>query len=159
VLRRKALREGRLHGLSDGQVEEMIRNVVARAARVGYVDDKAYAITRARGLSGRGRSLRRVRADLASRGVDRETTEGAVARLREEQADPELVAALVLARRKRLGPWRPMARLENRGRDVDALVRAGFDSGLAREIVGAASPEELEERLAELLAGDGSPPG
>ncbi len=154
VLRRKALREGRLHGLSDGQVEEMIRNVVARVRGAGYVDDEAYALTRARGLAGRGRSLRRVRADLAFRGVDRETAEGAVARLREEQADPELAAALVLARRKRLGPWRPAARFEHRARDVEMLVRAGFDARLAREIVTAATPEELEERLAELLAED-----
>lgn len=155
MLRRKALREGRLHGMSDGRVEEMIRNVVARMRGAGYVDDEQYAIMRARGLAGRGRSLRRVRADLASRGVDRETAEGALAKLHEEQADPELVAAIVLAKRRRLGPWRPIARMEHRGRDMELLVRAGFRYGLAREIVTAATPEELEDRLAELLAGEG----
>lgn len=159
VLRRKALREGRLHGMADGEVEAMIANVVARVRGAGYVDDEAYAVMRARGLAGRGRSLRRVRADLAARGVDREIAEGAVAKLREEQADPELVAALVLAKRKRLGPWRPVARLENQGRDLEVLARAGFQYGLAREIVLAATPEELEERLAELLAGEGGTGG
>lgn len=154
MLRRKARREARHHGMEQAVVDAMVGAVVDRVRAAGYLDDAAFAAGRARGLSGRGRSLRRVRADLAARGVGREDAEAAIERLRSERPEPDLAAAVALARRKRLGPWRepPEDRPAARARDMAALARAGFDSAVVREVVAAATPDELEERLAELLA-------
>lgn len=154
MLRRRARREARFHEIEEAAVDAMLAAVLARVRAAGYLDDAAFAVGRARGLSGRGRSLRRVRADLVARGVGREDAEAAIERLRQERPEPDLAAAAALARRKRLGPWRepPEDRPVTRARDMAVLARAGFDSTVVREVVAAASPEELEERLAELLA-------
>lgn len=154
MLRRRARREARFHEIEEAAVDAMLGAVLTRIRAAGYLDDAAFAVGRARGLSGRGRSLRRVRADLVARGVGRADAEAAIERLRQERPEPDLAAAVSLARRKRLGPWRepPEDRAATRARDMAVLARAGFDSAVVREVVAAASPEELEERLAELLA-------
>ncbi len=59
--------------------------------------------------------------------------------------DAELSAALTLARRRRLGPWRPAeTRDAMRAKDLGALARAGFSRAVAVEVVDAASIEALE---------------
>ena len=84
----------------------MIEAVLARLRAAGYLDDDRYAAAKARSLAGRGRSQAAIRATLARKGVGRETATAAVAALREEGPDPEFAAAVALARRRRLGPWR-----------------------------------------------------
>ena len=154
VLHRRARREAEAHGIEAGEIEARIARVVERLRAAGYIDDQAYAAARARSQAGRGRSLHRLRADLAQRRVPREVADAAVAQLREEMAEPDLVAAVNLARRRRLGPWREPAgsRREHRLRDLAVLARAGFGGDVAREVIDAESTEALEERLAELRA-------
>ena len=54
-------------------------------------------------------------------------------------------AAVNLARRRRLGPFRRAGeRAAMRGKDLAALARAGFSYPIAKRILDAATPEELE---------------
>ena len=81
--------------------------------------------------------------------MGRETATAAVAALREEGPDPELAAAVALARRRRLGPWRASEeRAADRQRDLGVLARAGFPADVARKVLDAASEDELLEDLA-----------
>jgi regulatory protein len=151
VLRRKALREAAAHEIPPDRVEAMIEAVIDRLRRAGYLDDGRFAASRARSLADRGRSLARIRATLARQGVGRNAAADALASLREERPEPELAAAVALARRRRLGPWRPEEeRAAARHRDVAVLARAGFPPAVTLEVVGAPDPEALEDRLAEL---------
>jgi regulatory protein len=155
VLRRKALREAAAHEVPPERVEAMIAAVVERLRLAGYLDDGRFAASRARSLADRGRSLARIRAKLARQGVARDAAADALASLREERPEPELAAAVALARRRRLGPWRPQGeRADARQRDVAVLARAGFPPRVALEVVDAPDPEALEERLAELAGPD-----
>ena len=150
VLRRKALREAAAHDMPPSQVDAMIEAVLARLRGAGYLDDDRYAAAKARSLAGRGRSQAAIRATLARKGVGRETATAAVVALREEGPDPDLAAAVALARRRRLGPWRaPEERAAARQRDLGVLARAGFPADVARKVLDAASAEELLEDLAE----------
>ena len=55
-------------------------------------------------------------------------------------------AAAALARRRRLGPFRPAKdRKDRRARDLAAMARAGFDYDLAKKVIDAASPDALDE--------------
>ena len=47
--------------------------------------------------------------------------------------------ALKLAKRKKIGPFRPdeESRKQNRQKDMAALIRAGFDYDVVSEIIGA----------------------
>ena len=122
------------------------QRVIDRLIRVGLVDDARYAERRAGALVRRGKATRVVRQDLRMRGLSDEHTTLAIEALAEEYADPDLSAAMALARRRRLGPWyRGDDRAERRAKHRAALGRAGFSFDVARRVVEAESPEALTE--------------
>jgi regulatory protein len=122
--------------LAADQVEATIAAIVEQMRGFGYLDDARYAAMKASGLAGRGRSEAMIRATLARQGVAREFADAALSGLRDEHPDPELAAARRLARRRRLGPWRPEEeRALMRERDLAKLVRAGFSFATARQAI------------------------
>lgn len=135
VLMRKADRSLAHWGGEREAAAAMVEAVVAKLAGLGYLDDAAYAEAKVRGLRRKGGSTRLIRAALAAKGVEAETTETALA---DQDQDNELAAAFTLARRRRLGPYRPAeARAEFRDKDMAALGRAGFSWDTARAVVEA----------------------
>ena len=113
------------------------------------IDDKAFAQTKARSLHRRGSSTKLTRQKLQHAGVDRETLDRAMAGLDEElHVDPrrrELTAAIALARRRKLGPFRAdKDRKDRRTRDLAAMARGGFDFRLAKKVIDAVDPEALD---------------
>lgn len=145
VLLRRALRDAEALELDPGAVREEVDRAVARVAAAGLVDDRLFAESRARRLAESGRSPARIRAALTEKGLGGEAIAGALGRLAEEQADPELAAAIVYARRRRLGPWRSAEeRPEARAKDLATLGRAGFAYRVARIVVDAEDAPTLE---------------
>jgi regulatory protein len=120
-------------------IAEVVRALVA----AGAVSDAAFSVTRARVLLRGGRSRRAVAAELAARGVGADTARAALAA---EETD-ELSAALVLARRRRIGPFRDGD--ENRRRELAMLSRAGFSREVANQALRTprAEAEEMVMRL------------
>ena len=116
-----------------------IRAVVARLAALGAVSDRTFAESRTRSLVRGGRSRRAVAAHLAAKGVSAETARAA---LEAEETD-DLTAALVLARRRRIGPFREGD--GDRLRDLAKLARAGFTQAVASEALS--TPREVAEEL------------
>jgi regulatory protein len=119
---------------------EAARQVVARLAAAGAVNDAAFAESRARRLGQSGRSRSAVLARLAAKGVEADTARAAVP----EDAEAELAAALILARRRRFGPFRADAAADPR-RELAALARAGFPRAVATRALGM--PREEAEAL------------
>lgn len=119
-----------------------------RLVRLGYVDDRAYALSKARALTGRGYGERRVRQALSLAGIADEEAVDA-----RDLAEAEAVeSALRFARRRSLGPFaaeRPDPR--RREREMAAMIRAGHGFGLARAIIDL-NPGEIPdfEMLAKL---------
>lgn len=114
----------------------LVDALVERYRRSGLLDDAAYAEARARSLHRRGASLKAIRHGLALKGIDAETAQASLERLREDTPDADLAAALALARRRRLGPFRPPEnRAGHRLKDIAALGRAGFSYEVARRVV------------------------
>ncbi|MEO6580259.1 MAG: RecX family transcriptional regulator [Sphingomicrobium sp.] len=115
-----------------GEREAPLAAIVERLADAGYIDDPAYALSRARTLGARGFGERRVALDLRSAGIEQE--DGAAARdLARDTADE---AALRFARRKRIGPFGP-ASPDRRESDkaLAAMIRAGHPFELAKRIL------------------------
>lgn len=145
VLMRKVDRSLAHWGGERAEAAAEVEAVVARLAGLGYVDDAAYAVTKARGLNRQGKGSRVIRQALAAKGVDADTAAAALGRLAEEVAEPDLAAAVRLARKRRLGPFRALEqRAEMRHKDLAALARAGIDLDTARRVVDAGEPEDLE---------------
>jgi regulatory protein len=123
------------------------REVVARLVAAGAVNDAAYAESRARSLVRTGRSRRAISAYLAAKGVDPEIA--AAAMLDPERS--ELAAALVLARKRRIGPFRqgPTPDEAGRRRELAVLARAGFSQSVAQQAL-AIDPDQAETLVNEL---------
>ncbi len=120
-----------------------IAGIVARLAASGAVSDQAFAQSRARSLARAGRSHRAVGAHLASRGVPGALAEDAARRSPEQ----EMAAALIHARKRRLGPWRRAApEPELRRRELANMARAGFAQDVARAALGM-DADEAELRI------------
>jgi len=104
--------------------------VVARLAAAGAVNDAAFAESRARSLRRAGRSRRAIGAHLAAKGVGADVQRSV---LPEDAGDADLAAALVLARRRRIGPFRAGDPPDQAGRhrELAIFARAGFPQSIA----------------------------
>ncbi|MBW4092034.1 MAG: hypothetical protein HIU82_13140 [Proteobacteria bacterium] len=135
--------------------------VVATLAAAGALNDADFAATRARALRRAGRSRRAIAATLAAKGVPAETARAALP----DEAGSELAAALLLARRRRLGPFRaaPLPPDAPSGdapagdasaaarREQGVLARAGFAQDVVHRALACARPE-AEALIAALRA-------
>ncbi len=144
VLVRKVRRSARHYGDDPAPLLEAVDAVVARHLASGAVDDPLYAESQIRKLRRRGASARAITQRLAAKGVPRDIIGDA-----EIGGDgDDALAAVQLARRRRLGPFRLENRADHRQKDMAALGRAGFSRGLATRIVDAADADALEAILA-----------
>jgi regulatory protein len=134
----------------DGAEEPPVETIVERCARNGYVDDAAFALSKARSLTGRGYGTGRVRQSLRAAGITDDD-----ARPARKLADEDAVeAALRLARRKRIGPFSTKA-MDRPAREkaLAAMVRAGHSFGLARAIVALDAGTEPDLAALQQAAG------
>ena len=129
-LRAYLARKVRERGWSESTEPDLDR-LAARFAELGYVDDAAYALTKAQSLSSRGYGKRRLDEKLRLAGIEEE--DRAEAR---GHADARAVdSALRFAERRRIGPYAASAcDPKQREKAIAAMVRAGHPFGLARAI-------------------------
>lgn len=146
VLMRKVERSAQAHGTDPAEGARWVEDLIARYLRSGLLNDTAYAEMRAASLHRRGASTRAIREKLSAKGIGRDEADRALESLDEEvEGDLNLTAALALARRRRLGPYRlPEKRAEFRDKDLAALGRAGFAYDIARRVVDAEDPDSVE---------------
>jgi regulatory protein len=144
-LERYLARKLRERGWADGEDQPDLAALVSRYVELGYVDDEAYARMRGTSLLRRGYGQRRVAQSLAEAGIEadvRSAVAGSDGQLRQ--------AALVLARKRRLGPFgRAVPDRETREKQVGVMLRAGHSMDMARKMVDAASIAAAEEWAAE----------
>lgn len=129
----------------DGEGAPPLDDLVGRYAELGYVDDAAWAKMKAGSLLRRGYGARRVGEALGHAGVNEE--------LRAQEAPgrgEQRQAALVLARRRRFGPF-ALQQAEGgldpklRDKQLSAMLRAGHPLDIARRIVESDDTGALEE--------------
>ena len=123
----------------------LIESLVVRYRESGLLDDAAYASARVASLHRRGESMRAMRARLAAKGVPAADVADAVSGLRAAAPDPDLAAACIFARRRRLGPFRRAA--ADHARELGAFARAGFSRRVAEAVLACpdvAAVEALE---------------
>ena len=103
-----------------------------KMAELGYLDDRAWAESRVRSLGRRGLGAARVTGALRAAGVGEEDREAVAP----DVADRAVEAALLFAKRKRLGPWGAGA-LDRPAREkaFAAMLRAGHPMDLSRRIL------------------------
>jgi regulatory protein len=124
-----------------------IGDVVQRLVAAGAVSDTLFAEGRARTLVRSGQSTRGIQMRLVAKGVAPDVARAASA----NDAETELAAALVLARKRRIGPYRISedTAVVGRLKEMGVLARAGFAREVASRVLEI-SLEEAEARIFEL---------
>ena len=115
-----------------GEGEPPVEALADRLTRLGYVDDRAFALAKARTLTARGYGSGRVRQALAQAGIGEEHSADA----RELASAEAYESAVRFARRRGLGPYAD-TKADARGREraIAAMVRAGHSYGIARALI------------------------
>ena len=153
VLQRFARRK--LEHFEPAEIRRAIDAVIADCVRLGYVDDAAFAMTRARSKRRGGRSALAIKRSLAEHDIDDTLVDAALEAADERLADGELMAALRHAARRRIGPYariRPDDTM--RQRHLASLARAGFSFDIARQVM-ACEDAATADALADSLRDDG----
>ncbi|MEO5707694.1 MAG: RecX family transcriptional regulator [Alteraurantiacibacter sp.] len=153
-LERYLVRKLRERGWAEGDELPDIAALISGFVELGYIDDAAFARTRGSSLQRRGYGARRVHQTLAEAGVDKALRDDVTRDMGDRRR-----AALVMARKRRFGPFGlPAADRAAREKQLSAMLRAGHDLDMAREMVNAASIAAAEAWAAELdgEAGDGA---
>lgn len=121
--------------------------LVRRLAEDGAVNDTAFAENRARGFVRAGQSKGAVRMRLVAKGVAPELARTAA----ETDPETELSAALVLVRKRRIGPYRMTEDADPamRMKELALLARAGFPRDIAERAL-TTDRDEAEIRIFEL---------
>jgi regulatory protein len=121
------------------EARRVIRDVVIRLAAAGAVNDATFAESRARTLIRAGRSRLAVAAHLTAKGVAADVARSVLP----EDTIIELAAALTLARRRRIGPFRAGAPPDQAGRrrELAIMARAGFPQAVASQALAMATDE------------------
>lgn len=142
-------RKLREHGW-EGEEPPPVDALVARHAERGHVDDAAWARMKAGSLLRRGYGARRVSEALGQAGVEDALRDEVRPDLTEQRR-----AALVLARRRKFGPFaiQPASDPRARDRQLAAMLRAGHSLDIARRIVESEDADALE-RWCESEFGD-----
>lgn len=144
-LRRK-LGERGWEGEGESESEAPVPAIVERFVAAGYIDDAAFARARSGSLLRRGFGARRIAQALDAAGIaapDREEAMPAEGALRQ--------AALVLARKRRFGPFGAEGGdRARREKQIAAMVRAGHRFDFARALVEQTDAAQAEAWAAEL---------
>ena len=123
-------------------------NVVATFQRTGLLNDDIYATSAIRSLRQRGLSKRAIETKMAIKGIPVPQVKKILAEIDElSENDPDMVAALKHARKRRIGPWLSPEKKNMDGlqdRHMAAMGRNGFDYQTARKALQM-SKEEAED--------------
>ena len=117
-----------------GEAYQWIEDILADFQRYGYLNDRRYAEIKIKDYMSAGKAVRYIKGKMREKGIDEEI----LSALLEDQEYDEFEAALKLAKKKHIGPFRTdeEARFENRQKDMGTLVRAGFSYDVVRRVVG-----------------------
>jgi regulatory protein len=111
---------------SRGVAAEEARAAVERLAGEGWQDDRRFAELLVRSRAGNGYGPLRIRAELATHGLDREAIAAAM-----DTFDGDWTETARDLVRRRFGPG-GLSDLEGRRKAADFLIRRGFDGGSVR---------------------------
>ena len=137
-------RKLRERGWEGGEPPDLGR-LCARYVELGYVDDAAYARSKTSSLLARGYGSRRIEQALYAAGIDDA--------IRADNAPQEALrreAAVVMARKRRFGPFRPEGLdRDRREKQIAAMLRAGHGFDCVRAVIDASSVSAVETWVAE----------
>lgn len=130
-------------GLRKGQ--QQIPEIIAKVKRLGIINDQSFAEYKVTSLIRSGRSQKVIQNKLLQKGVDSNVIQSVLDQYQDK--DVELLAALVYARKRRIGPFRRVDREENaelKQKEQLSFARGGFSFGMSSKILSMCQSEAEE---------------
>lgn len=117
-----------------GFSDEVVAATVARCLELGYLDDRRFALERARALLRSGRAIGpKLLADLQSRGISRDAAREALEQALDGTDPADLLQALL---QRRFPDFQPATASDReRRRVIDYCLRRGFSSSLVYSLI------------------------
>ena len=145
LLGNRVRRSAAHHETSVAEGMAMVDALLEKLVAQGYLDDQAWARSRAHALHRRGNGLRAIRSKLSVKGIRGGLLDETIQWLRDEVGDPDGIAAWRYAKKRRIGPFRRAeVDADGKRRELAKLARAGFSYSVASAVVSAESvPEAL----------------
>lgn len=144
VLKRGLMRDKIRGNVVPSEASHWIDEILDRLCQSNIIDDHAFAQAKLSSLRRAGRSRQHIRQKLLQKGVKSEIADHLLNE--DEQSDAQ--AALIFAKRKKLGPFCTKTERETlREKHTAALARAGFSLQLARMIINAKDEHDAEEKI------------
>ncbi|MEE2745423.1 MAG: RecX family transcriptional regulator [Pseudomonadota bacterium] len=148
VLIRRVLREFSQLDANMSIYKEWVNEIVEKLISIGLLNDERYAEMKCLSLHKSGKSQYQIRNKLLEYGLSVAVVEHSLKMLNNYQVDCELIAAVITARRKKLGPYRTADKKNlAKNHDMAKFARAGFSYGIATRIMEFSNPEDLDEEL------------
>lgn len=120
--------------------ERMVERLVEKFIASGLINDETHAGAMASSLRRRGKSRSAIMNKMREKGIEPELAHASLneldSRTKTNSEDPELEAARIHARRKKLGPYRGIKQPDT-NKELASLARAGFSYDIARKIISA----------------------
>lgn len=113
---------------------QWVENVLTEFEKLHYLDDERFTEIKVRHYLAVGKPARYIQNKLREKGI----ANAQIDEMLDDFGYNPQEMALKLAKRKKIGPFRPNeeARKLNRQKDMAALIRAGFDYDVVSEIMG-----------------------
>lgn len=126
----------------------LLETSIAQFERMGLLNDEAYLSGMINSLRRRGLSTQAILSKLGQKGLTQDAIKAALGHhdAATGTENPDLTAAILLARRKKIGPYR-RGETGDRNKELAALARAGFGFDIAQKTLDMTT-EESEEILA-----------
>ena len=136
------------------EAQEWIENTANHCVKVGLINDRSFALTKARSMARQGRSTKRIKETLFQKGVAEKDIKAVLNELEKYEENNDWKSAGIHAKKKRLGPYRPAdlpSDWDNKQvklkREIANFARAGFSLDISLKIVKTHTVKELEKLI------------
>lgn len=113
--------------------EEIINDTIAFLKEKEFIDDNYFAKAWIQSRIKRPLGLRRLRAELKVKGVDKEIIDSQIDQIKKDYAEEDIVKAIAKAKISKLKGIEP---LKAKRRILDYLLRRGFSAEIVFDVVG-----------------------
>lgn len=144
VMRRKILKSCIAH--KDQNIEtchEQLEKIICKFERLELLDDNKYTRMMVQTLHHKGKSTRYITSHLSSKGIAKSLIKQTLEKL-DTKNNADYTAALIHARKKKLGPFRRPDKEANIQKEMGSLARAGFSYDISKKIVNMTNEESIE---------------
>ena len=127
------------------EILDLIDEVISTLEDKKLLSDKYYSETKSKKLLRKGYSLNKIRYSLIKKGIDDKYIKSSIAKIKENEIDPDFFSAIKMCKRRRIGPCREEG---NRSlffkKDISILARSGFSYEMSKKVLEISKNEFIK---------------